>query len=160
MAGQTNHADVVGEVLAAELGTESQLVGFFEQLLLQFHIAESTSGLVAGGGQIVIVVCGSEFHREQVLLGRSTADDEGDVIGRTGGGAEGLHLRHEEGNERSGILDACLGLLIEVGLVGRTATFHHAEETVFVALGGLEVNLGGQVAAGVHLVVHVEGSVL
>ena len=56
MARQTNHAHIVGEVLAAELGADSEFLGCFDELLLQFHVAEGLTVLVPFGGEIVIVL--------------------------------------------------------------------------------------------------------
>ena len=102
---------------------------------------------------------GGELHGEQVLLGGGSAYHEGNVVGRAGRRAESLHLGHEEGHEGAGI-EYGLGLLVEVGLVGGAAALGHAEEAVFVALAGFDVDLGGQVALGVDLVVHVQRGVL
>ena len=82
------------------------------------------------------------------------------MIRRTSGCTETLHLLHEEGDECTRVLDTRLGLLVEIGLVGRTATFGHAEETVLVTFCSLEVDLRRQVTFRVHLVVHVERRVL
>ena len=60
-------ANVVSHVLATELCAQTYLVALLQELLLQFHVAEGTACLVAGGGQRVIVVCGSQFHGKQVL---------------------------------------------------------------------------------------------
>ena len=46
------------------------------------------------------------------------------------------------------------------GLVGAAAALGHHDEAVFAATGSLDVNLGREVALGVHLVVHIERSVL
>ena len=118
VTGQTDDADVVGKMLTAELCAESNLVGFEQELLLEVDVAEGASGLIARGGQVVVILDRGELHREQVLLGRSAADDEGNVIGRTGGCAECLHLLHEEGQQGAFVLDGGLGHGVEVGLVG------------------------------------------
>ena len=81
------------------------------------------------------------------------------MIRRAGCSAEGLHFLDHEGDERVGV-EQCFCLLIEIGLVGRAATFRHAKKTVFHALGRLDVDLGRQVALRVHLVVHREGRIL
>ncbi len=47
---QADDADVVSQILAAELGTEANLMSFFQYQLLQFHIAESAAELIAGSG--------------------------------------------------------------------------------------------------------------
>ncbi len=73
---------------------------------------------------------------------------------------EALHLGHEERNEGPRVLDTCLGLLIEIALVGRSAALGHHEETIFVSLDSLDVDLGRKIALGVDLIVHVKRSVL
>ena len=160
VTGQTDDANVVGKMLAAELCTKSNLVGFEQEFLLEVDVAEGTSGLIARGGQVVVILDRSELHREQVLLGRCAADDEGNVIGRTGGRAECLHLLHKEGQQGAFVLDGGLGHGVEVGLVGRASTLGNHHETVFGAFYSLDVNLSRQVAAGVNLVVHVQRSIL
>ncbi len=81
------------------------------------------------------------------------------MVGRARCCSERAHLLNEERHEGLGI-DESLCFLIEVSLVGRAAAFGNEEEVVFIAFGGMDVNLGGEVATGVYLVVHVEGSVL
>ena len=56
MTGQAHHAYVMGEVFSAELCPEADVVGFLQELLLEFHIAECTAGLIARGRQVVVVV--------------------------------------------------------------------------------------------------------
>ena len=48
---QTDNADVVSHVFAAELCAEPDVVGFLQQLLLQVDVAEGTACLVARRGQ-------------------------------------------------------------------------------------------------------------
>ena len=160
MARQTDNAYVVRHILASELRAETYLVCLLQQLFLQFDVAEGTSCLVARGRQRVVVMGGSQFDGQQVFLRRGAADHDGDMIRRAGSRAKRFHFLHEERNERAGILDARFGLLVEIGLVRRTATFGDAEETILVAFGGFEINLRRQVALGVHLVVHVQRGVL
>ena len=159
VAGKTHDADVVGKVFTAELCAESDVTGLFEQAGFELYVTEGTTGFVAGGGERVVVVSGGELDGEHGLLGAGAADDDGDVVGRTSGGAEGSHLADEVGHEGVGVENG-LGFLIEIALVGRSAAFGDAEEVVFVALGGFDVDLCGEVATGVDLIVHVEGGVL
>src|SRR5690606_33310786 len=49
-----------------------------------------------------------------------------------------------------------LGLLVEEGLVGGAAALGDEEEFVFGALGRVEVDLRGEVGAGVGLLIHVQ----
>ena len=159
VAGKTDDADVVGKVFTAELCAESDVTGLFEQAGFELYVTEGTAGFVAGGGERVVVVGGGELDGEHGLLGAGAADNDGDMVGRTSGGAEGFHLADEVGHEGVGVEDG-LGFLIEVALVGRSAALGDAEEVVFVALGGFDVDLCGEVATGVDLIVHVEGGVL
>ena len=92
VAGKTDDADVVGKVFTAELCAESDVTGLFEQAGFELYVAEGTAGFVAGGGERVVVVGGGELDGEHGLLGAGAADDDGDVVGRTSGGAEGFHL--------------------------------------------------------------------
>ena len=47
MARQTDDADVVGQVLAAELCTKTNLVRFLKELLFEVDVAESASRLMS-----------------------------------------------------------------------------------------------------------------
>ena len=160
MAWQTDHADVVSQVFASELCSESDLVCLLQEFVLQVDVAEGASCLVAGSRQRVVVFYRGELHGEQVLLSRCTADNECDVVWRTSCRSETLHFLHEEWEQCALVLYRGLCHRIEVCLVGRTATLCHAHEAVFVALCSLDVNLCRQVAACVHLVIHVERCVL
>ncbi len=82
------------------------------------------------------------------------------MVGRTGCRSQALHLLHKEGDEGSFVLNRGLGHGIEIGLVGRAATFGYHHETVFRSLCRLDVDLCGEVAAGVHFVVHVQRGIL
>ena len=157
---QTNHAHVVRHILAAELCTQADLVCLLQQLFLQLNVAERTSGLVARSGQTVVEMRACQLNRQQVFLRAGTTDNDGDMIRRTSCRTQALHFLHEERNQRTRVLDTRLGFLVEIGLVGRTATLGHAEETVLRSVGSLQINLRRQVALGVHLVVHVERRIL
>ena len=157
---QTNDAYVMRHIFTAELRTQTNLVRLLQQLLLELDITESTSGLVAGSRQTVIEMRRSQFDGQQVLLRRRTADDDGDMIRRTSSRTEGFHLLHEEGDECTRVLDTRFGLLVEIGLVRRTATLGHTEETVLRSFGSLEIDLRRQVTFRIHLVIHVQRRVL
>ena len=159
MAREADHADVVGEIFAAELGAEAEFLAALLKLFFEFDVAESVSEFVALGGKRVVVFHRSLLDGFEVFLGRGAADDKSDVVGRTCCGAERLHFLDEERKEGVGV-EQGLGLLIEICLIGRAAAFGHEEEVVFIVLGGVDVDLGGEVAAGVDLVVHGQGSVL
>ncbi len=159
MTRQTYHTDVVGEVFAAELGAKAKLFGCFLEGGLKLNVAEGMAVFVAVGGQIVEVFYRSFLYHLEVFLSRCAANHECDVVGRAGCGAERTHLLDQERNEFVGV-DACLGLLVEVCLVGRTAAFCNEKEVVFTAFGGVDVDLRRKVATRVHLFVHGERRVL
>ena len=66
MTRQADHTDIMGEIFTAELGTETELTGGFQQLLLQLTVAEGASQLITGIRQIVIIFGRCQFHRFQV----------------------------------------------------------------------------------------------
>ena len=82
------------------------------------------------------------------------------MVRRTSRCAEALHLLNEERQQCALVLDSSLGHRIEICLVGRATALSHHYKTILVALYSLDVNLCREVAACVHLVVHVERSVL
>lgn len=159
MTRHTDHTDIVGEILTAELSSESYIVGGVEEFLLEFDISESVAILIALSGEIVVILHRGLLDSGEVGFGRSTADDESDMIGRTSGSAESLHLLDKERHESLLIKDS-LSLLIEISLIGRAATLSHEEELILIALGGMDFDLRREVATGVHLIIHIEGSVL
>ena len=83
MTRQTDHTDIVSQVLTTKLCTETNLLSLDDQFLLQIHITEGTTSLITSGGQTVIELDRSELHGQQVLLCRSTTDHKGNVIRRT-----------------------------------------------------------------------------
>ena len=62
MARETDHADVVGQVLSAELGAEANLGRLLKEFLFEVYVAEGAAGLIAGGGQVVVVFDAGELH--------------------------------------------------------------------------------------------------
>ena len=82
------------------------------------------------------------------------------MIRRACSGTEALHLLHKERNEGAWVLDAGLGLLVEVALVCRSTALGDHEESVLHAFCGLDVDLGREVALCVDLVVHVQRGIL
>ena len=81
------------------------------------------------------------------------------MIGGTGGGAKGSDLFAEELHHAVRVQQR-LALLVKKGFVGRTAAFGQEEELVYVAVGGMDVDLGGHVVAGIDLAVHIQGGQL
>ena len=88
VARQADHADVVAEVLAAELGADPDFAGQLENLFLELDIAEGPRVLVARGRQVVEVAAARELDRLEGGLGGGPADHDRQVVRRAGRGAE------------------------------------------------------------------------
>ena len=160
VARQTYDADVVCQIFTAKLCAEADFVCLLEQFFFEVDVAEGASRFVARCWQAVVVFDRGELHRQKVLFSARSADDKSDVVWRAGSRSEALHLFNEERQQCAFVLDGGLRHGVEVSLVGRTATLGNHHEAVFVAFSGFDVNLCREVAARVHLVVHVERSVL
>ena len=155
VARQADHAHVVAEVLAAELRADARLLRQLHDRGLQLEVADGVAALTAPGGQIVEVAAARQLDGLECELGRRAADDDGEMIGRAGGGAEHAQLLLDEGEQRRRV-EQRLGLLEEERLVGRAAALGDEQEMVFVPRDGVELDLRRQVGAGVHLLVHAE----
>mmetsp|Transcript_61357 Transcript_61357/g.171322 ORF Transcript_61357/g.171322 Transcript_61357/m.171322 type:complete len:421 (-) Transcript_61357:724-1986(-) len=151
-----DHPDVVDEIFATELRPDAEAVAHREDFLLPLGVAVRAPVVVAGGGQVVEVARGRELHGLQAQLGRQAAYDDGEMVRRASGGAKGHDLLRYEFLQLLRVQQR-LRLLIEVGLVGRAATLRHEHELVLVALHGIQVELGGQVALRVLLCEHGDG---
>ena len=82
------------------------------------------------------------------------------MVGRACSCSQTFHLFDKERHQCSWILDTCLGLLIKVCLVCGSTTFGYAEEAVLHSVGSLNINLCRKVALGIHLIIHIQRSVL
>src|SRR5665647_3011718 len=97
MAGEADHADVVAEVLAAELRADAEVAGQLENLLLKRDVPESSSrGRRSFARQLVEVFGAGVFSCLQSELGAGAADHDGQVIGRARSRAKGAQLLVEE----------------------------------------------------------------
>ena len=150
----------MGQVLAAELGAQTNLLRLLEEFFFKVDVTEGAAGLVAGGGQGIVELDARKLNGEEVLFGRCAANHKGNVVRRAGRRAQRAHFLHQEGDEGAFVLDGSLGHGVEVRLVGAAAALGDHHKAVFCAAGGLNVNLGGQVALGIYLVVHVQRGVL
>ena len=77
------------------------------------------------------------------------------MIRRARSSAERLHLFEEPGQQGL-FVEQCLGLLKQVALVGAAPALCNEQELVRVAIDCADLDLGGQVVAGVHFVVHIQ----
>ena len=160
MTRQTNHADIVSQVLTTKLSSQANLMSLLQQFLLEVNIAEGATCLVARSRQTIVELDRSEFHSEQVLLGRGSTNHKGDVVWRTSSSTQTLHLLYQEWDECSLVLDSSLGHWVEVGLVSRATTLSHHHKLILSTLCCLDINLCRQVATGIHLVIHVQRGIL
>ncbi len=160
MPRQPHDAHVVAEVLAAELRPDPERPGELEDLLLQLEVPEPVGGHGARGRQLVEVVRRGVLGGLQSELRGGAADHDRQVVRRAGRPpCEGADLLLEEAQEPLRVQDR-LRLLEEEGLVGRAAALGHEEELVLRPprrlRRGVDLDLGGQVGAGVLLVVRRE----
>ena len=161
--GEADDADVVAEVLAAELGPDPEGLGQLEDLLLQLEVPEAVGRHAARRRQVVEVVRGGVLRGLQRELRAGAADHHREVVRRARGGAERADLLVEELQHPLGVQDR-LGLLEQEGLVGRAAALGHEEELVLrrgsvldpveTARRGVQLDLRRQVRAGVLLLPH------
>ena len=151
--GQPDDAHVVAEVLAAELRADPDLLRQLEDLLLQLLVPEAVAGRGALGGQLVEVVRGGVLRGLQRVLGAGAADDDRQVVRRAGGRAERADLLLQE-RHHGGLVQDRLGLLVEEGLVGEPPPLAMKRNLYAPPSVGVQLDLGGQVGAGVLLLPH------
>jgi hypothetical protein len=155
VARQPDHAHVVAEVLASELGANAGLARQLVDLLLELEVAEGAAGFVACAGQRIEVAAARELHRLESEFRRCPAHHDRQVVGRTGGRAERADLLVQEAQQRIRIQER-FGLLVEESLVGRAAPLREEEKVVLVSGLGVDLDLRGQVRTRVLLLVHRE----
>ena len=155
MAGQADHPHVVAEVLAAELGADAQFLTHLQDGGFELQIAIGVARFGALGRQAVEIARRGQLDRLEVLFGAGAADDDGQMVGRAGGGAEVVNLGLEEveqpvaGEDRG-------RFLVEEGLVGRAAALGHEQKFVIILALGIDIDLGRKIVAGVLLLEHRE----
>ncbi len=121
MAWQTHHAHIMAEIFTTELRADPHLLGQLVDFSLHRHIAEGMGEFRALLRQSIKITGRGELGRFQGQFRRQTADDDGQVIGRAGRGAEREDLLMQEFHHAVMGEDGGRGL-IEEGLVGRAAT--------------------------------------
>jgi hypothetical protein len=70
VAGQADNADIMTEILAAELRADAHLLGQLVDFGFHFEVAESVARIRAAGGQFVEIAGRGELDRLEVHLGR------------------------------------------------------------------------------------------
>ena len=98
VAGQPHDADVVAEVLAAELGADAEAAGQLEHLLLELDVAEAVRRDRSRASAARRGTCADAYFAVfRANSARRAADDDGQVVGRAGRRAERAQLLVEEG---------------------------------------------------------------
>ena len=103
MTGEADDTDIEGEVLAAELSSDSDFASSLEEFLLQLEIAECLSVLITLGGEFILVAGRSHFDGFQASFSRGAADDQCKVVGRTCRRSQSFHFFDAELHESGGI---------------------------------------------------------
>ena len=156
MPRQADDAHIVAEIFAAELRADAERLGELVDLGFERKIAEGMRLLRALYGERVEVAGGGELHRLHRLLGREAADDDGEMVGRAGGGAEREDLLLEKGEEP--VMRQDRGRrLEEEAFVGAPAALGDEQELIGVLALGVDLDLRRQVRARVLLLEHGEG---
>ncbi len=153
VTGEPDHAHVVAEVLAAELGTDPGGLGEMQHLAFELDVAERVPRHRSGGREGVEIFGRRQLRRLHRELRRRPAHHDRQVVRRAGRRAERLHLL-EQPRQQPGLVEQRLRLLVQVALVGAAAAFGDEQELVLVAVGGGDLDLGREVVVGVALVVH------
>src|SRR5205085_10314282 len=96
VTAEADDADVVGEILAAELSADFGLLGHGEDALFPITIAEGAASGRAGGGEVIEVAAACELDGFERGLRGGAADHDGEVIRRAGGRADVAELGADE----------------------------------------------------------------
>ena len=156
MTRSANHAHIVHQVLASELGANARLLADVQNLFFHFEVAENTAAFGTRGRNIVEVAAAGKLHHVRVHFGRGSANHNREVVRRAGRSAERLHLFGEELFQGLRVEER-LGHGPVVSLVGRATALRHKQELHLGAFFGVDVDLGRQVATGVLFFVHGQG---
>ncbi|CAB4562190.1 unannotated protein [freshwater metagenome] len=124
MTRQTNNANVVAEVLAAELSAVTDCLRHLENFLFEVQIAESVPSAVTLGRQRVEVVRRGELRGFQRKLGRRATDDNGEVVRRARRRTDARDFLAQE-VEHALLIQHRRRLLIQERLVRTATTFGH-----------------------------------
>ena len=155
--GQADHADVVAEVLAAELRADAELLRQREHLGLQVQVAEGVTARLPVVGQAVEVLGRGVLRDLQGVLGAGPTHDDTRWYGGQAAVPRPRSFSSRNPRHRRRV-EQRLGLLEQERLVRAAAALGHDQELVGELVAGLgvgvELDLGGQVRAGVALLPH------
>ena len=153
VAGKSDHAHVVAEVLAAKLCADSGLLGEGKNLCFEIEVTESMSSRASARRKRIEVSRAREFGGLDGVLGRRSTDDDRKVIRRTRCGAERLHLLEQPGQQGLFVQQG-LRLLEEITLVRRAATLGEEEELVLITIDCVDLDFRREVRIGVAFLIH------
>ncbi len=159
MTGQADDLDVVREVFATKLGSDTDFLRELQYLRFELRVTKGRACLRPRRWQAVQIAGGGQRECLHGGFGRGASDDERDVIGRAGSGSERRQLPADPGRKCLGIENG-LGLLKEHHFVGGATALRQEEQLVGVALGRVNVDLRRQIALRVHLFEHRERRIL
>ena len=98
VARQADDAHVMAEIFAAELRPDAQILRQLANLRFHLDVAEGLAVFGALRRQSIEIARRGELHGLEGELGRGAADHDGEVIGRTGGGAQRKDFLFQEGD--------------------------------------------------------------
>ena len=145
----------MAEVPAAELGADAEGPRHLQHRLLHLAVAECTPLLGPVGRQIVQLPAARELQGLHGHFRREPADHDGEVIRGARGRADRPDRFLQELEEAAGAHDR-RHRLVEKGLVGGPPALGDEQELERIAVIGMQVDLRGQIGAGVDLLVHRE----
>ena len=83
MTRQTDDADVVSKIFAAELSAETEFLRGFFEFGFEFDVADGVAEFVTFGGKGVVIFNRSFLYCFEILFSLCTADHKSDVVGGT-----------------------------------------------------------------------------
>src|SRR6266700_3581857 len=126
MTRQPDHPNVMAEIFSPKLRADAEALRKLQDLRLEIAVAIGLAVFVSGGRQRVEIAAARQLYGLQIHLGRGAADDDRQMIGRAGRGAERAGLLVDEFQERFRVQHR-LRLLIEEALVRRAAALGDKE---------------------------------
>lgn len=155
VTGQADDADIMAEILAAELCADAEALRELVDFLLHFDIPEGMSAFGAFRGKTVEIPRRGELDRLQVHLRRRAADNDSEMIRRAGGRAERQDLLFQE-VQHTIVSQQRRRTLIKECLVGRAAAFGDEEEFIRVGAFLIDIDLRRQIVFGVLFLEHLD----
>ena len=116
MPCQAHHAHIMAEILAAELRPDAKVLRELMHFRFQLRIAEGMAGKIARIRQRIQPFRTGQLHGFQCCFRAGAANDNRQVIGRAGAGAECLDLLFQK-RKQLWLIKHSAGLLEQEGLI-------------------------------------------